>query len=344
MLATTKSPRVASELELINWDSGKDYGVPPYARASCTVQTSAAEHDLTIILESQPNATTSRKKCVVDGKSVRASTMVGLLKVVEFSPEDVQLVTGPPSDRRKQLDILISQIDRSYMVSASRYAKVLSQRNGLLRQFLKDGVTARSRDAVEQLGFWDDELVLHGSHLVALRARVIRELAAELGGWSAQLVRDAQLGITYSPGIPNLVVPDDQTDEAHIRAWFHRQLEHARSSEFRRGTTTIGPQRDDFMMTINDRLLAAYGSRGQQRLGVIALKLSEGKVIERLTNETPVVLFDDVFSELDEMHSGMLIESMQLGQHQMFVTSANPNALSHPGLSGLPVIETDAGI
>ena len=140
LLATTKSPRASVERDLIRWESGQDYGVEPYARFSTHVVTSADEHALEIRLEANASGSGSKKTCLVDDRSVRAATMVGILKVVEFSPEDVQLVSGPPADRRRQIDVLISQIDRQYMQASGRYQRVLAQRNGLLRTFARDGI------------------------------------------------------------------------------------------------------------------------------------------------------------------------------------------------------------
>lgn len=340
LLATTKSPRVSNEAELIRWESGQDFGVPPYARITGTIETNEGEHELGIVLESPATgASTSKKKCLVDGKSVRASTMVGHLKVVEFSPEDVQLVTGPPSERRRQIDILISQIDRHYMAAASRYAKVLSQRNGLLRQFSRDGVSPRSRDAVEQLSFWDEELVVHGSKIISSRASVIAELNTGIQAWAETLMDGPTLNATYNPGVPGLMLEHHEVPLGHARERMLHELFNARAIEFRRGTTTLGPQRDDLDLTIDGRSLAAFGSRGQQRLGVIALKLSESDVIERLTGETPVLLLDDVLSELDERHATLLLESVTHGSRQVVVTSAIHSAIDHPQLAQLQLLD-----
>lgn len=348
LLATTKSPRVSSERELIRWGSGEDLGLQPYARVSARVHTSTGEHLLEIRMEaSSAKDSTTRKTCLIDGKSVRATTMVGVLKVVEFSPEDVQLVTGPPSHRRRQLDVLISQIDRHYMQSSSRYQKVLTQRNGLLRSFLRDGVSWKSIPAVEQLNFWDDELVQHGARIIARRAQVVTALSAEVQSWSRELMRDHEMTLELSSGVPHIQnILDKSVDrddlEVRIRERFARELESMRAEDFRRGTTTIGPQRDDIAFTIDGRSLAAYGSRGQQRLGVIALKLSEADVIEKMTGELPVILLDDALSELDDHHTSWLLESLSKGDRQLLLTSATEGVLDRDELSHLELFELEA--
>ena len=349
LLATTKSPRVSAERELIRWESGADYGLQPYARVSARIITSSGEHTLEMRLEASASASgTTRKTCLLDGKNVRAATMVGVLKVVEFSPEDVQLVTGPPADRRRQLDILISQIDRHYMQSSSRYLKVLTQRNGLLRTFQRDGVSWRSIPAIEQLTFWDDELAMHGARIIARRANVIAALATRVQHWSRELLRDHTMSLSLTSGVPHvdraLASYAERPDlEDHIREIFSRELETARAEDFRRGTTTLGPQRDDIALTIDDRSLAAYGSRGQQRLGVIALKLGEADVIEQLSGEQPVLLLDDALSELDEHHGAWLLHCLADGERQLLLTAAVGSVLDRPELAHLELMKLELG-
>ena len=347
LLATTKSPRVSIERELIRWESGEEFGLAPYARITAHVVTSHGEHDLELRLEATgASGLTARKTCIVDGKNVRASTMVGILKVVEFSPEDVQLVSGPPSDRRRQLDILISQIDRHYMQSSSRYGKVLAQRNSLLRAFSKEGVSFRSTNAIEQLRFWDEELVQHGARIVMARSNVVKALGEQMRTWSGALMSIHTIDAVYSPGIPRIehVLARDHSERdvlPAIQERFSRELEAARADDMRRGTTTIGPQRDDMGFRIDHRSLAAYGSRGQQRLGVIALKLSEADVIEHLTGEKPVLLLDDALSELDQSHASLLLQSVGVSDRQLLLTSALEGVLDRAELAHLETIHLD---
>lgn len=346
LLATTKSPRVGIEREMVRWESGEMYGVEPYARISAHVVTSDNEHSLEVRLEATSGGTGSKKTCLLDDRSVRAATMVGVLKVVEFSPEDVQLVSGPPSDRRRQIDILISQIDRHYMQASSRYQKVLSQRNGLLRSFARDGVTPNSPQIAAQLGFWDDELIQHGTVLIAHRIKVTAVLAERMRAWSAELLVDHIADVEYVPGVKRIgQLADPDADIARnlpaITERFASALESARSEDVRRGTTTIGPQRDDFEFRIDGRSLAAYGSRGQQRLGVIAVKLAEADIIEQMTGEKPVLLLDDALSELDASHAEWLLNSIADPDRQLLLTSAVEGALERPELEHLEMIVLD---
>ncbi|MCO5216216.1 MAG: DNA replication and repair protein RecF [Thermomicrobiales bacterium] len=350
LLATTKTPRVTTERELIRWGSGSDYGLQPYARLSARVHGKSGDHVLEIRLEaSASNESLTRKTCLLDGKSVRASTMVGVLKVVEFSPEDVQLVAGPPAGRRRQLDVLISQIDRHYMQTSARYQKVLTQRNGLLRSFQRDGVSWRSIPAIEQLTFWDDELVRHGAQLIATRVRVVAELAGKVEHWSRELMHDHVVSLGLISGVPHLdrllTQHGDADDLANrVMDQFAREIELARAEDFRRGSTSIGPQRDDIVFTVDDRSLAAYGSRGQQRLGVIAIKLGEADVIHQLTGEQPVLLLDDALSELDMQHATWLMDCIATSDRQLLLTSAVEGALDHEELAHLELMTLESSL
>lgn len=346
LLATTRSPRVGVERELIRWESGELYGVEPYARISTHVVTSRNDHDLEIRLEAASGGSGSRKTCMVDDRSVRAATMVGTLKVVEFSPEDVQLVSGPPADRRRQIDVLISQIDRHYMQASSRYARVLSQRNGLLRSFVRDGVAPNAPQVAAQIGFWDDELILHGSILIAHRINVTAALAARMRTWSTELLGDRVADVQYSSGVRHIdrvVSTQGDVDSIlpQVRDRFLHELSAARAEDVRRGTTTIGPQRDDILFKIDDRSMAAFGSRGQQRLGVIALKLSEADIIEEMTGEKPVLLLDDALSELDASHAEWLLKSIADPGRQLLLTSAVEGVLDRTELDHLEMIRLD---
>ena len=349
LLATTRSPRTSTERDAVRWESGEEYGVNPYARLGAVVVVSNRRHHLEISLELPPGtARIARKRFRVDGRSVRAHDMVGVLRTVLFSPEDVQLVTGAPAERRRQMDILISQIDRSYMRALSRYGKVVSQRNGLLRTFSRDRVDPSSRGAVAQLSFWDEELVSSGSEIVAGRSLALADLTDLVAERSRFLISDHEIGLDYHP---RLDLPSWSREEhgragelqRRVQAAFLSQLEQVRSEEFRRGTTVIGPHRDDFLMTLDDRPLDAFGSRGQQRLGVVALKLSESDMITNRTGERPMILLDDVLSELDEVHRGLLLDALSAENCQVLVTSADRAPLEHPALEHLPMVQLSGG-
>lgn len=350
MLATTRSPRTSLDREAVRWESGEIYGVDPYARLQASVVAEGLEHHLELTMElPQGVSRITRKRFRLDGRAVRAHDMVGALRAVLFSPEDVELVTGPPSERRRQMDILISQIDRAYMRALTTYAKVLSQRNSLLKRFSRERVDYRSRNAVTELSFWDEELVRSGAYIIAARYRILAALAGLVKSRSGHLITGHDIGMRY---LPRLELPEWGEDERQdaeglqqrVEMQFVEQLRSVRAEEVRRGTTVLGPQRDDFEMVLDGRSLAAYGSRGQQRLGVIALKLSESDIIAERTGERPVILLDDVLSELDREHRSLLLSALSEEGSQLLVTSADLDALDHPALWELPLIRIVDGV
>ena len=350
MLATTRSPRASSDREVVEWESGLVYGVAPYARIEADVQYGDRRHRIAVSIElDAARQTLARKTFSLDGQSVRAHDLIGVIKFVLFAPEDVQLVTGPPAERRRQLDVLISQIDREYLRALSRYGRVLSQRNGLLKGFARDRVHPNATQAVAQLAFWDEELVGAGAYVIASRQLMVDRLAALMRNRSGELIRDAQIDLTYHPRLDlgSISTQDNrhtlQTLTEAVTARFHDQLVAVRAEEFRRGVTVVGPHRDDIVFGLNGRELAVYGSRGQQRLGVVAIKLSEGDLITAETGETPILLLDDVLSELDDAHRELLLAAVAQSDRQLLVTSTEPGPLEHASLADLPLVQVRQG-
>lgn len=350
LLATTRSPRASSDREVVEWESGQDFGVAPYTRLEADVMYGERLHRITVSIElSAERQQISRKSFTLDGQTVRAHDLIGVVKFVLFSPEDVQLVTGPPAERRRQLDILISQIDRDYLRSLSRYGQVLSQRNGLLKGFARERVSSRSTHAITQLSFWDEELVGAGAYVVASRQLMTDRLSALMRDRSESLIRDAVIDLTYQSKLElGSISTRNNTFTLHalteaVTSRFHTELATVRDEEFRRGVTVIGPHRDDVVFGINGRQLATYGSRGQQRLGVVAIKLSEGDLITAETGETPILLLDDVLSELDAAHRELLLDAVIRNHRQLLVTSTDADPLDHSALANLPVLQVKDG-
>lgn len=346
VLATTRSPRATSDLATINWSSGEEYGVPPYARLGGTVITRDGQRAVAVQIQAEQGH--ARKSFQLNGREVRAHDVVGTLKAVLFSPEDVEVVAGPPAERRRQLDILISQIDNHYLRALSRYRHVQVQRNGLLKAFARDRVRPDSPMAVTQIAFWDEQLVSAGAYIVAVRLRLTAELSRLLTERANDLIDRGQLGCDYEPrldlaGVIPSVIEDRLGSQQAVAAAFSRNLEAVRSEEFRRGMTVIGPHRDGLTFTIDGRDLAAYGSRGQQRLCVVAFKLAESDLIVAETDERPVLLLDDVLSELDASHRARLLTAIAQTDSQLIVTSADPEPLNDPALSPIPEIEVREG-
>ena len=346
VLATTRSPRATSDAETINWSSGEEFGVPPYARLDGAVMTRVGAR--TIAVQIQAENGRAKKTFQLNGRDVRAHDLVGTLKAVLFSPEDVELVSGPPAERRRQLDVLISQIDGHYLRALTRYRHVHAQRNGLLKAFARDRVRPDSPMAVTQIAFWDEQLVTAGAYIIAVRLRLTAELGRMLEARAADLIDRGVLAVSYEPrldlvGIDQVAVADAIGCQQMVAAAFARNLEAVRAEEFRRGMTVIGPHRDGLTFTIDGRDLAAYGSRGQQRLCVVAFKLAESDLIMAETEERPVLLLDDVLSELDDSHRARLLSAIARTDSQLIVTSADPESLADPALRAIPEVEARQG-
>lgn len=347
MLSTSRSPRAATDREVVNWDSGLDYGVPPYMRIEARFESRSGQGSAGIRLElDHDRQGTGRKQFLLDGQQVRAHDIVGAIKCVLFSPEDVFLVAGPPAERRRQIDILISQIDRAYLLALSRYGKVLTQRNQLLKRFARERRSSRDIGAVTELSFWDEELASAGSFVIAYRNRISSRIAELVRGRSAALMEGVNIGFAYVsklPIQPTSLVGDIEQDRNAIASHFKPAIEQARGEEFRRGMTVVGPHRDDFVFHIGERDLAAYGSRGQQRLGVVAYRLAEIDVIDQQSGERPILLLDDVLSELDGVHRQKLLTAVAECECQLLVTSTDASLLDHRVLDQLPAAVIRSG-
>jgi len=347
MLSTTRSPRTTTDRDVVRWHSGDDYGVRPYTRIDASVDTDGGYRGVGITIElDAERQVVVRKQFIVNGEQVRAHDLVGALKCVLFSPEDVLLVSGPPSERRRQVDILISQIDRSYLYALSQYGKVLAQRNQLLKRFARERRSHRDPGAVNEISFWDEEIVATGSVVMAHRHQVVERVGALVGHRSTSLVEGAHIGFEYLPRLELMdgtLSGEPGHDRDRIATIFQSAIETARVEEFRRGMTLIGPHRDDFTFLIEGRQLASYGSRGQQRLGVVAYRLAEMDIVDEKSGERPILLLDDVLSELDSVHREMLLSAVAGCGCQVLVTSTDAATLDHPTLCGLPEARIDDG-
>lgn len=246
-------------------------------------------------------APVARKKLSVNGVSRRMYNFVGALKVVLFGPWDLELVTESPSRRRRFLDNVLSQVDREYYRSLLSYEKAVRQRNKLLER-IREGEAQRS-----QLLFWNQLLIKNGNYLTEEREKFIDFVN------STQQLGDENFGLEY-----------DRSPISESR------LEQYANEEIAAATTLVGPHRDDFKFE-KERNLATYGSRGEQRMGVLWLKLAELAFIEAKSEQRPVLLLDDIFSELDHKHREVVM--LVLGKQQTIMTTADEHTIE--GLEGL---------
>jgi DNA replication and repair protein RecF len=342
LLATTRGRRGSLDGDLIHHESGLELGVSPYARVVGLFERDDTRVTITAVVQRGEGRSATRKTFKIGDRARRSSDVVGVVPTVSFTPDDLELVSGSPAVRRRFLDILLSQGDRQYLRCLSRYARILSQRNGLLRQAAEAG----SYEAVaDQFSYWDEQFVALGSYLVSARIRAVNALCLASSRWFQQLAEDAgALQVTYESTVHaapewwtnEVIGARDTTDAAQrIGVLFERQLRRVREAELARGATTVGPHRDDVRLQLASRELARFGSRGQQRIAVVAIKLAELDVISKLVGFRPVFLLDDVLSELDIQHRLALLQVARSSHAQLIVTSTDREVLDIAELSDL---------
>ena len=353
MLATTRSPRTSAEREIPNWGSGVDLGLPPYARAHAALDRRDGPHTVEVGLSVEERGQAALKKQVrVDERPVRAIDAVGQLKTVLFSPEDVELVAGSPAGRRRYLDMAISQASVQYLRALSRYARVLEQRNSLLRTLARDRMPASSARPGQELAFWDEELTASAVEVLALRIGAIAAVGRRARDHYEGLTGDDSLQITYAS--PRVQLPEPLAAAADWRAppmelrqtlsaAFAHSLSANRAEELRRGVTAVGPHRDDFQVIADGADLGRFGSRGQQRLAIVAVKLGELDLLDESAGEPPVLLLDDVLSELDARHQENLLGALSSRHVQVCITATHESDLSAVALDRLPLLRVNGG-
>ena len=319
LLATTKSFRTTADRELMSWRAIQDRLL--FSRIEGWVGRRAGDLHVEMLLKGDPNGSAGlddapaiTKGIKLNGLPARAAQIVGELNAVIFSPEDLELVHGAPSGRRRYLDITRSQIDRSYLRALQRYQRVLSQRNNLLRQ-VRDRRQERS-----SLAIWNDELINLGSSIVRQRRKLITDLNRTMADLYRRLTRTERLvELRYrASSQPDL----GDVSEEEARAAFRSRLEQYQQRELDQGVSLVGPHRDDFAFVVDGVDMGSFGSRGEQRLVAVALKLGEAEVFREMLDDTPVLLLDDILSELDPTRRQFVQEQIQ-GEFQTLITVAD---------------------
>jgi len=331
-LATSRSPQAGADREVVNWLATEREPIP-YARlvgrvSRRTLSSSSHplaggaeggkdERDLTIeitLTQETNNGARFRKQIRLNGVPRRAMDLLGHLNVVLFLPEDIALVYGAPGLRRRYLDVTLCQIEPPYCAALARYNEVVTQRNALLRDLAERGGDPA------QLAFWDERLIADGSHLVTRRRHallLLDELAHRVHG---ELTDGAErLHLRYLPSVEHAEPADVQA----IAAAFQTQLEAQRRREIASGVTLVGPHRDEVRFLIDDVDAGIYGSRGQQRTAALSVKLAEVELMHRETGEQPVLLLDDILSELDARRRHFLLNRLSEGLDQTLVTATD---------------------
>jgi DNA replication and repair protein RecF len=280
LLSRGRSHRGAAEPELVTW--GADF-----ARLVAEVEQGARKDELEVVVHGRGSPAGVRKRVRVNGVNRRASGLASVLRTVLFAPEDMLLVVGSPSLRRAFLDDLMAQRRPTAGSVLSTYARALTQRNSLLRR-LREEAADRA-----ELHYWDDVLVEQGGSILQWRLEALADLAGPLAAAHREIApEESELRLRY---VSN-VVP--HPGEGRMDA-LRRRLRETAEKELWNGATLVGPHRDDIAFESGGRDLSTFASRGQQRSAILALKLAELDLLAELDERPPLLLLDDVFSELD---------------------------------------------
>lgn len=279
--ATTKSHRGSKDRELIKFHENESHIRIQYEKQEIV-------HQLDMHLKKSKS-----KGAAIDRIPIRRSSdLLGQIPVIFFSPEDLKIVKNGPSERRKFLDIELSQMERLYLYQLTNYNKILMQRNNLLKQI------RFQKDLIETLEPWDIQLVKYGSEIIRYREKFIKhlnetiqEIHKKLTGGKEHMLLEYDKNVAY--------------DE------FLTEIGRKREKDLKYSTTNVGPHRDDICFRVNDIDIRKFGSQGQQRTAALSLKLAQIRLMTEIMKESPILLLDDVLSELDSNRKIYLLESIK---------------------------------
>jgi DNA replication and repair protein RecF len=349
-LATTRSYRASNDRELINWLATNE--PLPHARLVAKVhrQGGAVQLELTLLGQPerpsdeaptdedglngrlslfQPPTASLQKKIRVNGVPKRAIDVIGQVNVVMFGPQDLDLVSGAPALRRRYLDATLCQTNRRYVRVLQRYNRVVTQRNHLLRRI------NAGHAHPEELAYWDDELITLGSQIIANRREALSLLDGMARDINGQLTDGQEhLHIAYRCSIET---GDD------IAAGFRDALARYRARDIQAGMSLLGPHRDDLAFLVDGVDMRIYGSRGQQRTVALSLKFAEARYMCGVVGEEPILLLDDIMSELDTNRRRWVLQAIE-GGGQVIITATDVDAYSPQFLDRTVVMHVRAGI
>ena len=346
-LTSAQSPHTSNDRHLIHFDALQDS--PPFARIVAEIQrnripappdenqddvnkSKPLRIEIRLILNSigPNNHKRLRREILINGVKRKLRDLAGVFNAVMFLPKDMRVVEGSPSDRRYFIDNALCQSNAQYTHALSEYSAVLSQRNALLKQ-LQERTPGK-----DEIAYWDEKLCEHAASLIAIRIQTLQEINERAQPIHHDLTRGKEnLQLEYLPSFT--LTPQAETagceakagtfaeiqiNADEIRSTMITTLERKRAEEIARGTTTVGPHRDDFRFLANDIDLRYYGSRGQNRTAMLATQLAEVDWLRQMTGEYPVLLLDEVMAELDPMRREDLLQRLSTA-HQAILTTAD---------------------
>ena len=348
-LATTRSYRAGSDRELIHWLADRE--PLPYARLVARVH----RRDSSVLLEVtllgqpekpgeepqrddengavqvslfQPPTSSLQKRIKVDGLPKRAVDAIGQVNVVMFGPQDLDLVSGAPALRRRYLDATLCQTNHRYVRALQKYNRVVTQRNGLLRRI------ATGEAQADELAYWDSELVTQGAYIVHARQEALTQLDVIARDINGQLTSDQEhLRIVYRSTVET---------SGDIAETFGEALLRKRQRDIQAGMSLLGPHRDDLSFLVDGVDMRVYGSRGQQRTVALSLKFAEARYMCGVVGEEPILLLDDIMSELDVHRRQWVLTSID-GGGQVIITATETDHYARDFLRRAAVLRVHDG-
>jgi DNA replication and repair protein RecF len=324
MLATARSWRAGRDAELVRWGTSRGRILADVERDD----QGDAEIEITL-------STSEKKQIAVNTiRRTRLADFLGQVNVVLIEPFDVDIVRNDPSARRRFLNLEISQIQPEYCHLMVKYRKVLEQRNG----YLKDIIRRHTSDGL--IDVLNEQLVIYGSRIIERRLAFIRNLANISRVIHSQITEEKEvLSVEYSS---RMKLEETEGRLELIAEAFRERLRELIPAEINRGVTLAGPQRDDLLLTVNGVDARVYGSQGQQRTIALSLRIAELAIMEESAGEPPIVLLDDVMTDLDEDRRAHVFR-ITLGRCQTFITGASKRVFDQPFLDCAKVYDVSDG-
>lgn len=328
LLAAGRSPRAGNDAELISWPDAAEG--QPFARLAAAIERQHGAVSLESLIVGAgrgPEAKRAGKRFRVNGIPRRSIDFVGQLRAVLFTADDLEIVSGAPAARRQYLDATLSQFDRAYHACFLRYGRVLQQRNATLRR-IREGIAGP-----DELSLWDESFGRDASQLIAARVRALVRLGVLAAGAHAELsgVAREELSLAYEPALGDdwrrlLPAADPELTAAAVEPLFGAALASQRRRETAAGLSLLGPHRDDITIRLNGVAAAAFASRAQVRTAALSLRLAEARLLAKEGGEAPVVLLDDIVSELDERRRDSVLAGLS-GFDQVWLTATTGSGL-----------------
>lgn len=322
VLAMAKSHRTSNDKDLIRWDQ-------EYAKIKGRIQKYNGALPMELVLSKKGKKAKSNHL-----EQSKLSQYVGNMNVVMFAPEDLHLVKGSPQVRRRFIDMEIGQVSPVYLHDISLYQKILQQRNHYLKQLQ----TRKQKDQT-MLDVLTEQFIEMAVKITKKRFEFVRLLESWAKPIHSGISRNLEtLEIVYKP---SLDVSDNQEWSKMVDI-YEQKFNDIREREIDRGVTLVGPHRDDLQFIVNDRDVQTFGSQGQQRTTALSVKLAEIELIHSEIKEYPILLLDDVLSELDDYRQSHLLNTIQ-GKVQTFVTTTNVDGIDHQTLNEATTFKVEAG-